>query len=399
MDKIKLVIGPPVEGDNFFGREREQKQIWRKLQSNNLLMLAPRRIGKTSLLKKLRDTAPAHNSHVLYCSFAGCQDELSCINEILKSLDAQKSLQTSVMNSLKKVKGVKFAGFGIDFSAVENHHWSVIGESLTVALKEASTSAAKNGEQNKSLVICVDELPIFILRQLKLDDGLEKVRAFLNWFRNIRQTHAADIKWILAGSIGLDTVTKRLNIGDTINDLQPYPIGAFDQKSAQQLLRNLAQSYELKLSVEMCDVIIAKVGWAIPYYLQIMLETLLDTKADITTSINEADIDNAFSELLTPEFKSYFDYWRQRLTEELGAPDDSHAIHLLNQICQDPDGVSRASLSQALTAKMGDPAHSDEQLMYLLDVLQSDGYIIEHHERYKFRLMWLKAYWKKRVAP
>jgi hypothetical protein len=305
---MKIVVGNPVEGVNFFGRELEQRQLWRKLETSHILMLAPRRIGKTSLIKRLRDTADQHNSKVLYRSFAPCHDELACMNE------------------------------------------------------------------------------------------LNKARFFLNWFRDLRQTHAQNIKWLLAGSIGLDTVTKRFRFGDTINDLVPYPLGAFDDETAQNLLLKLAKLYGLNLAIATCDYIINKIGWSVPYYLQVMLDQLLDRKTDSARIVTPQDVDQTFTALLDPVFKAYFDYWHQRLTEELGKPDDTYAVHLLNHICRDPKGVSKGTLIQALLEKAPAAQETEERFNYLIDALQSDGYLIENNQRYQFRLAWLREYWLKRVA-
>ncbi len=51
---ISNKIGPPVEGDDFFGREKEIRHANRLLNSNHSLLLsAPHRIGKSSLAKRL----------------------------------------------------------------------------------------------------------------------------------------------------------------------------------------------------------------------------------------------------------------------------------------------------------------------------------------------------------
>ena len=47
-------IGPPVEGADFFGRTREIRHANKLLDSgHSLLLSAPRRIGKSSLAKRL----------------------------------------------------------------------------------------------------------------------------------------------------------------------------------------------------------------------------------------------------------------------------------------------------------------------------------------------------------
>ncbi|MCY4059575.1 MAG: ATP-binding protein [Gammaproteobacteria bacterium] len=60
------VTGPPVIGDDLYGRQQEVDQLWTALERlENLLMLAPRRVGKTSLMRELhRD--PRANWDVVY---------------------------------------------------------------------------------------------------------------------------------------------------------------------------------------------------------------------------------------------------------------------------------------------------------------------------------------------
>ena len=53
---ISNKIGPPVEGEDFFGREKEIRLANRLLDGrHSLLLSAPRRIGKILLAKKLID--------------------------------------------------------------------------------------------------------------------------------------------------------------------------------------------------------------------------------------------------------------------------------------------------------------------------------------------------------
>ncbi len=46
---LKNAIGKPVRGDSFFDREAEQRQLWRILDADDILLLAPRRVGKHHL--------------------------------------------------------------------------------------------------------------------------------------------------------------------------------------------------------------------------------------------------------------------------------------------------------------------------------------------------------------
>lgn len=56
------LIGKPAEGEDFFDRVRETRRIWDRLDTDNVLLLAPRRVGKTSLMLRLRDGAAERGS-------------------------------------------------------------------------------------------------------------------------------------------------------------------------------------------------------------------------------------------------------------------------------------------------------------------------------------------------
>lgn len=57
---LQLSPTSPVQGDNFFGRSVELEDAWHRLEHSHLWVSAPRRVGKTSLLFRLRDQATSH---------------------------------------------------------------------------------------------------------------------------------------------------------------------------------------------------------------------------------------------------------------------------------------------------------------------------------------------------
>ena len=394
---MRLVTGSPVEGEDFFDREREQRIMWRKLAADSLLLLAPRRIGKTSLMRALCAGAPSQGFEGSYvCSFAPCDDEMDCIRELIKPALAGRSggqkTVTAMKKRLKTIKSLKIGPFGIELNKEDEERWRDIGEAFAAILDS----------QQSNRLICVDEVPVFLLKLLQAEDGKKRVRSFLYWLRNLRQENDRNIRWVLAGSIGLDTVTARLGLGDTINDLVPVPLGAFDAATADRFLERLAASYRVDMSIEARSHLIGQLGWPVPYYLQVVFGKAMDLREadsskESVAPIDEELIDRAFEELMSPAHKGYFDYWRQRLTEELGRPDDQYAIGLLNTASRDRDGVTRDVLHQALQERLREPGSADEKLRYLLDVLETDGYLVVVGDRYRFRLELLRRYWAARV--
>lgn len=386
---MKISVGNPVEGDDFFDREQEQARAWRKLEGSHLLMLAPRRIGKTSLILRLCATAREHGRYAVHCSFAKCESESDCIRELFKALASQHSIKQRSTALFEKIKSVKLGPFGVDWHEAKPESWREAGEELGKAL----------AEDEDNWLVCIDELPVFIINLLQQgDDGRRRARAFLYWLRDLRQTHYQRIKWLMAGSIGLDTLAARLRLTDSINDLEPFPLDAFSEDSALRFLAKLGESYGLPLSDELCCAIVARVGWPVPYYLQLMFSHLRDESLDRGSPPDAAMIEKVFEKLLGNSYRTHFDYWHQRLEEELGQPEAGQAARILTQICRSTAGATRDELTQGLSMIIQDPESRDKALNYLLEVLISDGYLVPREGRYAFRLEWLRLYWQRRFA-
>ncbi len=77
------ISGPPAEDDDFYGREDESAKIWRELEEgNNILLLGPRRVGKSSMLRHLKKTAPNHGFIPVEISLADLSEEIGFIKRL-----------------------------------------------------------------------------------------------------------------------------------------------------------------------------------------------------------------------------------------------------------------------------------------------------------------------------
>lgn len=306
------------------------------------------------------------------------------------ALASQQTIGQRTAALFSRIKSVRLGELGIEWHAATAEHWRAAGEELGRALSEG----------DDDWLVCVDELPVFIINLLQQgDEGRRRARAFLYWLRDLRQTHYRRVKWLLAGSIGLDTLAARLGLSDTINDLEPFPLDAFSEDTAMRFLGELARSYRMPLDEALCRAIVQRVGWPVPYYLQLMFEHLREECLDQGMAPDAPMVEAVFEKLLGSAYRNHFDYWRQRLDEELGQPDAGFAALLLAHACRSPVGAGRNTLAQALAGRIHDPDERDKRLGYLLEVLASDGYLVERQGRYAFRLEWLRVHWQRRHAP
>lgn len=393
MAAMRNITGAVAEGRDFFNRVNEIEAFWRDLETDNLLLLAPRRVGKTSLMRKMEENAGEHGFSPVFVDVSDCADELRFVERLYVSIletNAGDRLWNRVKESwlgqtIQRVQKIGGAGFSVEFRA-NDAAWSRLGEELADALSRL----------DGRWLIQIDELPVFVLKLLNQGEAAQRarVREFLYWLRRLRLEHG-NVRWMLAGSIGLDTVTTRLNMADSINDLRIGALGAFDETTADDLLGALAEAYEKVLTPVVRKHVIVRAGWPAPYYLQLIFHEIRDVEGRIT----KADVDRAIEGLLGPKHRNYFDYWRQRLYEELGRTDAELAVAVLNAACREPAGVTRTALNHSLASAISEAEAREEKLRYLLDVLHNDGYLVEVRGRRHFQFPLLRDYWLRRVAP
>lgn len=397
---MKVSVGAPVKGTSFFNRDAEIKSLWRHLQDRHVLLLAPRRVGKTSLLMRLEDDASRlRDTHPVYVTVEGAQDEagfLSALTEKISAAQGSRAFRWKragawVSRKANKVNQVDIKG-GVGFDSADP----------TLA-EQAATLTAGLRELKGDWIILLDELPVFVLRLLKADPTAARARAFLEWFRSLRQDLTSmkngSVRWCVAGSIGLDTLSRRYNLAASINDLHPMNIGPFSERHAHAYLQALAESYEISLDEAVRRRVLEYVEWFIPYYLGIFFDEIYTAMHDHGERPTPELVDKVYAQIIGPTRRAYFDTWWQRLVEQLGEPECSWAQAVLGACAADPAGRPRDALSLALAPHITDSGSRKLDLDMLLDLLVSDGYLVEEGGRFRFRTGLLRQYWLRRQGP
>jgi hypothetical protein len=393
---LRNATGQPVKGENFFDRDAERAAIWSDLPTEHLLLLAPRRVGKTSLLYRLYEEARANEYEPVFSDVSGLASELAFVERlyaaVAESPDAGGLLgplkRGRVGQFFKNLKSLKVSEVELVFQDRLPNEWLPLGDALFAGLRDPI----------KRWLLMVDELPLFVLSLIRQDPTANRARVFLEWLRRHRQGGPGGdnpVRWILAGSIGLDTVTRRYDLGDTVNDLKLFQLGAFEPKTADRFLLTLGETYGLKLSPNVRKELCARAGWLIPYHLQLLFSGLRERCGDLRKAPTRAVVAEVFEDLLSPGHRAYFDFWVQRLTIELGPPQDGFAVAILTACARDTAGVTRSTLELVIGGRSASEV-IDKELDWLLDVLVSDGYLVEQGERYTFRSNLLQGFWQRR---
>lgn len=82
-----FVFGQAIDADHFIGREREQKRLEANFTHGiNTILMAPRRWGKTSLVKRTMNAVQSDKIKVVYIDAYFCRDEYDFYNHFAEAI-------------------------------------------------------------------------------------------------------------------------------------------------------------------------------------------------------------------------------------------------------------------------------------------------------------------------
>lgn len=390
MTGMKNKAGPPVRGGDFLKREAVL-ELWHRAERGHVLMLAPRRVGKTSLLCHMED-APQNGWQCLFLSVESLDSEAQFVARLLDKVSAahpdgawKERFGVSVRKFLKGVGQAKAGPVDLDLSEALRDEWRDIGAIALKILRELECNT----------LILIDEFPIFV-RNL-LGDGDEpaakrRTRLFLDWFREIRNASVqgkSRVHFVLTGSLGLDLVLKAVNLSGTINDLDTFTLGPLEMAEAQELLSRLSEGEGLPLPESIREKVLERVDWPVPYYLQLLFREILSRAKFRQRTVDEHLVEEAYEALLSAEKATHFVHWKERLDDPLLKPQERDLRRaLLQGAARDRDGLSPSSIVQI---RVSVASNVDAEAVLL--ALSYDGYLTRDGARWRFTSSLLRDWW------
>lgn len=385
---MRIQTGNPVRGNDFFVRENLIEQTWEHLESgSHILIAAPRRVGKTSLMRYLEDF-PRSPFSLIYLITESVNSENEfyrrILNRIVKTAFVKKS--QIILNFLEQRKpAIKKIGVdGIEFGAGEEHDYF---EMLIKILQSPDPEANK-------LIIMVDEFPE-TLENIIEDDGEAAGKHFLQSNRELRQdtSISQNVQFIYTGSIGLENIVSRLNAVSTINDLVRVKVSPLTEREANQLIQRLLTTVQFTLAEGVIDYIFQKIEWLIPFYIQLTMQELRNISRDQgLDALENTHIDETLQGML--EQRNHFEHWHTRLRSTFKGREYRFVKDLLNFTSEKSEITSNEIFDLAVKYDL-ENSYKD-----IIGSLAYDGYINNHDEvhRYRFNSPILKMWWRQNVA-
>ena len=387
---MECVVGPPVSGDNLFGRENELKDIWERLESgNHLLMTAPRRVGKTSLMMELK-RQPQPGWTVVYVDVEACADAQSCITEIVDELlrrpEFKKHFQwtqrwESFHNILERVD-FQVRSVRARLEPRANRSWIKFADRVL-------TDMRKMANEDFKLLIIIDELPIAIARMATGTNGANEANLFLSWYRKMRQTPQLQGKvgTLVGGSIGLHGIVHRLNASKQINDFSLFPLDSWSMTTAAQFLQQIGTSQGFSIQNQYIEEMLNLLEDPIPYHVQLFYLELRKACSNDSNAISREAVQQCFWNHVVEKNK---DALVAQLLEKLSYifddQDITSAQKILDALSQNQQGVSLVVLADQTERRL-------EEVRRIASDLKNEGDVVLIDDRARFRSGLVRASW------
>ncbi len=383
---MKIQIGNAVHGDDFFPRKDLIARIERSIdRGSNILLVAPRRVGKTSLMFYLKDN-PLEGYNFIFHMTESVSSEQEFYRKLLTKLITSEFVtnRDKILSRIKEVfPAIKaISKNGVEFDSKQNIDYYA----------EFIRIIEKIELEGEKLVFLLDEFSQTV-ENIKSAQGNQAAIHFLQTNRVLRHTLYEKIQFIYSGSIGLENIVDGLNAFGTINDLTSISVKPLTRKQAKELVFALLNDVRYNLSEEMIDYILEKTKWLIPFYIQMIIQSIeYYTKDNEIETVTEDVIEQAFEEMI--EQKHYFAHWESRLRTMFKSDEYILSKELLNFISEN-DVIDKNEMYN-LSVKL----NMEQTYKDIVRVLIYDGYINnnESPDQYHFNSPILQMWWFKYVA-
>lgn len=376
--KMKIITGPWVSGDTFFGREREIRNITEALKNPKIgiFIPGPRRTGKTSLvMESIRRNQSEYK--FIYFDLEGRNSVIELCRDLIGKL--QKEHPDIVKSNKFKVLRTQLVE---RFPEIEI---------LKVKIKSKNLNEKDFMQQMESIfellnqhnfIFAFDEFSDFLwkLNQTATADVIN----FLAWLRRLRQE--SKIKCIITGSINIMSTAEELNVTDLLNDLTDIEIFPLTSDEIKQFLTQLLAPLNITLNADAMDYVLYRLSDGIPFFIQLFASGLQSYRTN-EQQYDLVKIQEIYERITDKQHKEFIDL-HSRLKDYLSPGNLKAAQKILAHL-------SMGAMSFFdLKPYVKDFVTDDHQLQKLLKRLIDENYLKKQKQLYRFASPMLSDWWR-----
>ncbi len=393
----KLVIGSVPRGSDYFGREALIETLWSRLATDSVLLVAPRRFGKTGAMYRLLDE-PQPPFRPIYIDVAHITPAANFMVELIAVLLRDRHFARVVTSLWEETKdfgkyvrslpeSIEVGTFKVELRERSDvpEHWLSYGDRVMSLL----------GRDEQALLLLLDEFPIMIEQIMRRDQ--EEARQFLRWFRGARLAPDTKTRFVIRGSINLVPTLDQFGLVDTVNDLAIVRLRPFDRDTAERFVEAVFVAHGKAQTPEVSRTILDLVGEPIPFLLAVLLTAIFDRARAGNDAISVEMVHAAFAEdLLGGATAAVFQHYRSRIDQYYPGPEGNAALAILGLLSRTDAPISRETL-YATFLKICSRSGNQEDLeafKRLMEKLDNDFYVISQNDSYAFFSRVVGLWWK-----
>lgn len=269
-----FAIGKVPRGEDFFRRPEITNRLWNIVEAgHHILLLAPRRFGKSGILYHMEDN-PKTGWDVRTFMLQDLDKPSDLVTLILSELlkdegfrknwECAKTIPSHIMSFIQSnFTKIGLSEIGIECSQKIKDYWEGIGETIIELSRESE----------RKILINMDEFPAMIENMVLGKMKPVEIRKFIEWLRKFR-TEQSSIMTIACGSTGLDTIFSQYKFeSDLINDYKREPIPPLNEQEAGKFVKERFENYKINIfnQEEVKNTILELNQPPIPYFLQLLI--------------------------------------------------------------------------------------------------------------------------------
>ena len=392
-----LIVGNTPRGEDYFGQENLIADLWSRLEHDNVLLVAPRRFGKTGAMYRLLDE-PEDPFRPLYINVEHIESAADFMVELVARLLRHHHF-SRIANSFREEvnqfgdflrslpKSIDVGGIKVELREKTDisQQWKAYGERVMSLLSR----------ERPPLLLLIDEFAIMIDHIARRDRG--EVEQLLRWFRAARIAPDTQTRFVISGSINLISTLDALGLVDTVNDLAVEAMKPFSPRTAERFVEAIFASRKVELSPEVRDTILESVGAPIPYLLAVLLTAVLNRQRAARSPVTTEMVQAAFEEdLLGGATSAVFQHYRSRINQYYPGNEGRAAKAILGRLSRSDEPLGRNTLYQIYLQVCGlqPNAQAEENFMLLMHKLDNDFYVATSGETCAFFSRVLQLWWK-----
>jgi hypothetical protein len=394
---VKSVIGQIPTGEDCYGRDAEIAEAWNKVErGESLLLLAPRRSGKSAIMQAMHDQ-PRSGWAVVFENVESLDSAQGVVARMLQALLAIPAYQTGLESTALGRRFKQFMDRALDKKGGSGDSpaqimLNALGREWDAGLTDIRDRIANTPEAPNVLMI-LDELPIVAAKLANGDDSDKReLEALMNGLRALclhTQMHGR-FALVVGGSIGLANVLDRAGLRAVDNHLADVYVAPWDRQTAQDFVAAWAEGEKQPVCDEAREAMLDALGTVyIPSHVQQALDEL--RKRVSLAEAGAKEVRAAFDKhVLDRTSRSLLKNYETRLKEILTETDMAGALTILHEVSAYEDGIAVADI-------VGQGV-DDDRFDYILDILEQDGYVAIDDDGYlTFPARLIRLYFKRRA--